>query len=347
MAATNRPDVLDGALLRPGRFDRQIIVPLPTQEERAQILRVHMIDKKISDSVDVNVLARGTPGMAGADLSNLVNEAVLNAVRREVDVAEAEDFEDARDRILMGLKRDSMAISDEEKEVIAYHEAGHAVLAYVLDHSDPVHKVTILPSGMALGVTQQLPEEEKHIHKREYVTDSIVVALGGRIAEEIVFGHVSTGAQNDLVRITELARRMVREWGMSKRIGPMAWGAQGAVFLGEDLVHTRDYSDETARVIDEEVERILREEEVRARKILRSHRKGLNAVAEGLLAQETLDGEDVARLVDQAMGRRAGGYRKIQHADGTVTEVKPPSTNGAAKPRKSAAKPQPAKNKLK
>ena len=347
MAATNRPDVLDGALLRPGRFDRQIIVPLPTQEERAQILRVHMIDKKISDSVDVNVLARGTPGMAGADLSNLVNEAVLNAVRREVDVAEAEDFEDARDRILMGLKRDSMAISDEEKEVIAYHEAGHAVLAYVLDHSDPVHKVTILPSGMALGVTQQLPEEEKHIHKREYVTDSIVVALGGRIAEEIVFGHVSTGAQNDLVRITELARRMVREWGMSKRIGPMAWGAQGAVFLGEDLVHTRDYSDETARVIDEEVERILREEEIRARKILRSHRKGLNAVAEGLLAQETLDGEDVARLVDQAMGRRAGGYRKIQHADGTVTEVKPPSTNGAAKSRKSAAKPQPTKNKLK
>ena len=285
--------------------------------------------------------------MAGADLSNLVNEAVLNAVRREVDVAEAEDFEDARDRILMGLKRDSMAISDEEKEVIAYHEAGHAVLAYVLDHSDPVHKVTILPSGMALGVTQQLPEEEKHIHKREYVTDSIVVALGGRIAEEIVFGHVSTGAQNDLVRITELARRMVREWGMSKRIGPMAWGAQGAVFLGEDLVHTRDYSDETARVIDEEVERILREEEIRARKILRSHRKGLNAVAEGLLAQETLDGEDVARLVDQAMGRRAGGYRKIQHADGTVTEVKPPSTNGAAKSRKSAAKPQPTKNKLK
>ncbi len=345
MAATNRPDVLDSALLRPGRFDRQVIVPLPTQEERAQILRVHMTDKKISKSVDVNIIARGTPGMSGADLSNLVNEAVLSAVRREAETAESEDFESARDRILMGLKRDSMVISDEEKEVIAYHEAGHAVLAYVLDHSDPVHKVTILPSGMALGATHQLPEEEKHIHKREYVTDSIVVALGGRISEEIVFGHISTGAQNDLVRVTELARRMVREWGMSERIGPMAWGAQGAVFLGEDLVHTRDYSDETARVIDEEVGRILREEETRARKILRSHRKGLNAVAEGLLEQETLSGDDVSRAVDKAMGRRAGGYRKIQHADGTVTEMKPPSTNGAGKVRKPAAKSRPAGRK--
>jgi cell division protease FtsH len=337
MAATNRPDVLDPALLRPGRFDRQIVVPLPTQEERVAILKVHMRDKKIAPDVNVDVIARGTPGMAGADLSNLVNEAALFAVRRGSTQVHAEDFEAARDRVLMGLKRESMAITDEEKEVIAYHEGGHAVLAYVLDHSDPVHKVTILPTGMALGVTQQLPEEERHIYKREYIADSIAVALGGRIAEEVVFGHLSTGAQNDLVRITEMARKMVREWGMSERIGPMAWGAQGPVFLGEDLVHTRDYSDETARVIDEEVERILRQEESRAHRILRLHRRGLDAVAQALLERETLDGEEVAQLVDEAMGRKAGGYRKVKRADGTVVEVKPPTDNGSKKERKAAA----------
>ena len=228
----------------------------------------------------------------------------------------------------MGLKRESMALTEEEKEVIAYHEGGHAVLAYVLEHSDPVHKVTILPTGMALGVTQQLPIEERHIYKKEYVTDSIVVALGGRIAEDIVFGHLSTGAQNDLVRITELARRMVREWGMSERIGPMAWGSQGAVFLGEDLVHTRDYSDETARVIDEEVERILRQEEARGPRVLRLHRRGLDALAKALLEHETLDGDEVGRIVDDAMGRKAGGFRKVQKADGTVLEVKAPGENG-------------------
>ncbi|MFO7590645.1 MAG: ATP-dependent zinc metalloprotease FtsH [Acidimicrobiia bacterium] len=337
MAATNRPDVLDTALLRPGRFDRQVVVPLPTQEERAQILRVHMVDKKVSPDLDVEIIARGTPGMAGADLSNLVNEAALHAVRRGSAIVEGEDFEAARDRVLMGLKRDSMALNEEEKEVIAYHEGGHAVLAYVLDHADPVHKVTILPSGMALGVTQQLPEEEQHIYKREYIADSIVVALGGRISEELVFGHTSTGAQNDLVRITEMARKMVREWGMSERIGPMAWGSQGPVFLGEDLVHTRDYSDETARVIDEEVERILRQEEGRARRILRLHRRGLDAVAGGLLEHETLTGAEVSRLVDDAMGRKAGGYRKVRRADGTVQEMRPPADNGKAKPRKRAA----------
>jgi cell division protease FtsH len=336
LAATNRPDVLDSALLRPGRFDRQVVVPLPTQEERVDILKVHMRDKKISPDVDVNVIARGTPGMAGADLANLVNEAALFAVRRGSAQVHSEDFDAARDRVIMGLKRESMAISEEEKEVIAYHEGGHAVLAYVLDHSDPVHKVTILPTGMALGVTQQLPEEERHIYKREYVADSIAVALGGRIAEEVVFGHVSTGAQNDLVRITEMARKMVREWGMSERIGPMAWGSQGPVFLGEDLVHTRDYSDETARVIDEEVERILREEESRARRVLRLHRRGLDAVARALLEKETLDGAEVARLVDEAMGRKAGGFRKVKRADGSVVEVKPPVDNGSKKERAKA-----------
>jgi cell division protease FtsH len=317
MAATNRPDILDPALLRPGRFDRQILVPLPTQEERVEILKVHMRDKKIDPDVDVNVIARGTPGMSGADLANLVNEAALFAVRRKVAEVHREDFDAARDRVLMGLKRESLVLSTEEKEIVAYHEGGHAVCAYVLEHADPLHKVTILPTGMALGVTHQLPVEERHIYKREYIADSLVVRLGGRVAEDLVFGHQSTGAQNDLVGNTELARKMVREWGMSDRIGPMAWGSQGAVFLGEDLMHTRDYSDETARVIDEEVERILRDEEDRCRKVLTEYRAGLDAVAAALLERETLEGTEVGDLVDQAMGRKVGGPRVITHADGT------------------------------
>jgi cell division protease FtsH len=317
MGATNRPDILDPALLRPGRFDRQILVPLPTQGERKEILAVHFRDKKIGDDVDIDVLSRGTPGMSGADLANLVNEAALFAVRRGSSEVHKEDFEAARDRVLMGLKRESMALTEEEKEVVAYHEGGHAVCAYVLEHADPLHKVSILPTGMALGVTQQLPLEERHIYKREYIADSLVVRLGGRVAEELVFGHQSTGANNDLVGNTELARKMVREWGMSDRIGPMAWGTQGAVFLGDDLMHSRDYSDETARVIDEEVERILREEEDRCRKTLNEYRAGLDAVAQSLLDRETLDGDEVANLVDTAMGHKVGGPRKIVHADGT------------------------------
>jgi cell division protease FtsH len=315
MAATNRPDILDSALLRPGRFDRQIIVPLPTQSERREILVVHCKDKRIGPDVDLDVLARGTPGMSGADLANLVNEAALFAVRRGVDKVGARDFEDARDRVIMGQRRESMAISDEEKEVIAFHEGGHAVLAYVLPNADPVHKVTILPSGMALGVTQQLPVEEKHIYRQSYIEDSLVVRLGGRLAEEAVYDQLSTGANNDLVGCTELARKMVREWGMSNRIGPMAWGSQGAVFLGEDLMHTRDYSDDTARVIDEEVERILREQEERGRRVLRQHRKGLDAVAAALLEHETIDGEEVGRLVDEAAGRRVGGSRRVPRVE--------------------------------
>jgi cell division protease FtsH len=221
-----------------------------------------------------------------------------------------------------------MALSEEEKEVVAYHEGGHAVCAYVLEHADPLHKVSILPTGMALGVTQQLPLEERHIYKREYIADSLVVRLGGRVAEELVFGHQSTGANNDLVGNTELARKMVREWGMSDRIGPMAWGTQGAVFLGDDLMHSRDYSDETARVIDEEVERILREEEDRCRKTLNEYRAGLDAVAQALLEQETLDADEVAELVDTAMGHKAGGPRVIVHADGTEEYAAAPIEDG-------------------
>jgi len=303
MAATNRPDILDPALLRPGRFDRQIVVPLPDLEDRLPILQVHCKDKRLASDVDLTTIARGTPGMSGADLANLVNEAALFAVRRGAGEIHMVDFESARDRVLMGQRRESMVLSDKEKEMVAYHEGGHAVLAYVLEHADPVHKVTILPTGMALGVTQQLPLEERHIYPRPYIEDSLVVRLGGRIAEELVFGNISTGANNDLVGCTELARKMVREWGMSDRIGPMAWGSQGMVFLGDDLMHSRDYSDDTARVIDEEVERILREQEDRARAVLREHRGGLDLVARNLLEKETIDGDEVGSLVDQAAGR--------------------------------------------
>jgi cell division protease FtsH len=303
MAATNRPDILDPALLRPGRFDRQIVVPLPDLEERLPILQVHCKDKKIGADVDLHLVARGTPGMSGADLANLVNEAALHAVRRGADAIGMSDFEAARDRVIMGQKRESMALSDAEKERVAFHEGGHAVLAYVLPSADPVHKVTILPTGMALGVTQQLPMEERHIYPQEYIEDSLCVRMGGRVAELLIYGDLSTGANNDLVGNTELARKMVREWGMSSRVGPMAWGSQGQVFLGEDLMHTRDYSDETSRVIDEEVERILRGQEERAHELLGEHRAGLEAVAASLLEKETIDGAEVKRLVDEAAGR--------------------------------------------
>ncbi|HET9441981.1 MAG TPA: ATP-dependent zinc metalloprotease FtsH, partial [Acidimicrobiales bacterium] len=319
MAATNRPDILDPALLRPGRFDRQIVVPLPDLEERLPILQVHCKDKRIRPDVDLELVARGTPGMSGADLANLVNEAALHAVRKGSAAVHMRDFEAARDRVIMGQRRESMALSDEEKERVAYHEGGHAVLAYVLPHADPVHKVTILPTGMALGVTQQLPMEERHIYPRNYIEDSLAVRMGGRVAEMLVYGDLSTGANNDLVGNTELARKMVREWGMSDRIGPMAWGSQGAVFLGEDLMHTRDYSDVTSRVIDEEAERILRAQEQRATEELSRHRKGLDAVAAALLEVETIDGAEVKRLVDEAFGRPVREI-KVQ----SLTPAEPP-----------------------
>jgi cell division protease FtsH len=320
MAATNRPDILDPALLRPGRFDRQIVVPLPDLDERLPILRVHCRDKKVAPDVDLALVARGTPGMSGADLANLVNEAALHAVRRGSDAVHMVDFEAARDRVIMGQRRESLALSEEEKERVAYHEGGHAVLAYVLPHADPVHKVTILPTGMALGVTQQLPMEERHIYPRNYIEDSLAVRMGGRAAELLVYGDLSTGANNDLVGNTELARKMVREWGMSERIGPMAWGSQGMVFLGEDLMHSRDYSDVTQHAIDEEVERILREQEERAMRELRKHRRGLDAVAQALLEHETVDGSEVTRLVDEAYGRPVH-----PHGNGVPTFVPDPT----------------------
>jgi cell division protease FtsH len=321
MAATNRPDILDPALLRPGRFDRQVVVPLPELDERKAILQVHCKNKRLASDVDLDVVARGTPGMSGADLSNLVNEAALNAVREGSDRVQMVHFEYARDRVLMGQRRESMALSDKEKELTAYHEAGHAVCAAVLPNADPLHKVTILPMGMALGVTQQLPAEDRHSYRQDYLEESIVVAMGGRIAEDLVFGVISTGSNNDLVVSTERARKMVREWGMSDRIGPMAWGSQGQVFLGDDLMHTRDYSDETARVIDEEVEKVLRNCEERCRRTLTEHRKGLDLVARRLLEHETIDGAEVYRLVE--LGRNGG----VPAGGGGPAEPVPASTD--------------------
>ncbi len=330
MAATNRPDILDPALLRPGRFDRQIVVPLPDLEERLPILQVHCRDKRVGPDVDLMIVARGTPGMSGAELANLVNESALHAVRRGSPYIEMRDFDAARDRVLMGQRRDSMVLSEDEKERVAFHEGGHAVLAYVLPHADPLLKVSIIPTGMALGVTQQLPAEELHIYRKEYIEDSLAVRMGGRVAEKLVYDGLSTGASDDLQRNTELARKMVREWGMSDRIGPMAWGSQGQVFLGEDLMHTRDYSEDTSRVVDEEVERILRTQELRADKLLKEHRAGLEAVARALLEHETVDGAEIARLVDAAYGRPVHG---AEGKPGSEAERYAPSlTGGSASP---------------
>jgi cell division protease FtsH len=301
MAATNRPDVLDPALLRPGRFDRQVVVPLPEYDERLAILRVHSRDKRMGPDVDLEVMAKGSPGMSGADLANLVNEAALFAVRRGSKQIERIDFESARDRVLMGARRESLILSAEEKRVTAYHEGGHAVLATVLPNADPVHKVTILPTGMALGVTQQLPEE-RHSYSKAFIEDMICVMMGGRMAEEIIFNARTTGASNDLERATSFAKRMVREWGMSDKIGPMAWASGGPVFLGEDLMTAgRDFSDDTARVIDVEIEKILREQENRARTLLNQHRPGLDLVARALLDRETVDGAEVAKLIQEGL----------------------------------------------
>ena len=303
MAATNRPDILDAALLRPGRFDRQVIMPLPECEERLAILTVHSKGKRMGTDVVLDTMAKATPGMSGADLANLVNEAALLAVRRGSKVIEHIDFENARDRVIMGARRESLILNAEEKRATAYHEGGHAVLATVLPHSDPLHKVTILPRGMALGVTWTLPEE-RHTYSRDYFKDMICKAMGGRVAEMIVFGHLNSGAANDLEQATSIARRMVREWGMSDAVGPMAWSSQQQVFLGEDLMtNGREYSDETARMIDTEIGSILREQEARAKVLLEKNRAGLDLVAQSLLEQETIDGATVARLVQEGLGR--------------------------------------------
>jgi cell division protease FtsH len=297
VAATNRPDVLDPALLRPGRFDRRIVVNRPDVKGREGILAVHTKKIPLGDDVDGAVLARGTSGFSGADLANLVNEAALNAARYNQKVVRMLDFEFAKDKVLMGAERRSMIISESEKRVTAIHEAGHALLTVTLPYADPIHKVTIIPRGMALGLTQQLPVDEKHNYSREYLEDQIAILLGGRIAEEITIGSITTGAGNDLERATDLARRMVCEWGMSNAMGPLTFGKkEEQIFLGREIAQHQDYSEDTALRIDQEVKRFVTDNYARAQAILTEHRQRILDMADALLARETLDAEQVRRL---------------------------------------------------
>ena len=297
VAATNRPDVLDPALLRPGRFDRRIVVNRPDVKGREGILGVHTRKIPLSDDVDAHVLARGTSGFSGADICNLVNEAALNAARYNQKVVRMYDFEFAKDKVLMGSERRSMIISDEEKKVTAVHEAGHALLAVLLPKADPIHKVTIIPRGMALGLTQQLPTDDKHNYSRDYLNDQIAILLGGRIAEELTQENITTGAGNDLDRATDLSRKMVCEWGMSDKLGPLTFGKkEEQVFLGRDFSQQSDYSQETAMQIDQEVKWIVTQNYDRAREVLESHQRELEAIAEELLIREVLDADQVMRI---------------------------------------------------
>ncbi|HEU4340551.1 MAG TPA: ATP-dependent zinc metalloprotease FtsH [Candidatus Binatia bacterium] len=303
IAATNRPDVLDPALLRPGRFDRRVVVPRPDVKGREGILQVHVRKVPLATDVDVAVLARATPGFAGADLENLVNEAALLAARNNKDKVDMRDFELAKDKVMMGAERRSMIISDEEKRNTAYHEAGHALVAKLLPGADPIHKVTIIPRGMALGLTQQLPMDEKHTYPRDYLLNNLVILFGGRVAEELVLNHMTTGAGNDIEKATELARRMVCEWGMSEKLGPMTFGKkEEEIFLGRDFTQKVDYSENTAIEIDAEVRRIIQESYHRAKDLLKSNLRLLHKVAETLLEKEVLDGSEIDAIVREFGG---------------------------------------------
>lgn len=294
IAATNRPDVLDAALLRPGRFDRQIVVDRPDVRGREGILRVHTRKVPLDSSVDLEALARGTPGLSGADLANLVNEAALLAARKNRNKVTMADFEEAKDKIMMGMERKSILISDEEKKVTAYHESGHVLVGKLTPGTDPVHKVTIIPRGRALGVTAYLPLDERHTYSREYLEGMLTQLLGGRAAEKLVFNQLTTGAGNDIERATDLARKMVCEWGMSEKMGPVTFGKkEQEIFLGREIAQHRDYSEQTAEEIDEEVRRIVRNAEIRAEKLLKENIDKLHALANALLEFEILDGEQI------------------------------------------------------
>ena len=303
IAATNRPDVLDPALLRPGRFDRRVVVPRPDVKGREGILSVHTRKVPLAPDVDVSVLARGTPGFAGADLENLVNEAALLAARSNKEKVDMHDFELAKDKVMMGSERRSMIISEEEKRNTAYHEAGHALVAKLLPGADPIHKVTIIPRGMALGLTQQLPMDEKHTYPREYLLNNLVILFGGRVAEELVLNHMTTGAGNDIEKATDLARRMVCEWGMSEKLGPMTFGKkEEEIFLGRDFTQKVDYSESTAIEIDAEVRRIIQDSYHKAKELLKTNLRLLHKVAESLLEKEVLDGSEIDAIVREFGG---------------------------------------------
>ena len=303
IAATNRPDVLDPALLRPGRFDRRVVVPRPDVKGREGILQVHTRKVPVGPDVDIAVLARATPGFAGADLENLVNEAALLAARNNKEKVDMHDFELAKDKVMMGAERRSMIISDEEKRNTAYHEAGHALVAKLLPGADPIHKVTIIPRGMALGLTQQLPIDEKHTYNKEYLLNNLVILFGGRVAEELVLNHMTTGAGNDIEKATDLARRMVCEWGMSEKLGPMTFGKkEEEIFLGRDFTQKVDYSESTAIEIDAEVRRIIQDSYYKAKDLLKTNLRLLHKVAESLLEKEVLDGSEIDAIVREFGG---------------------------------------------
>jgi cell division protease FtsH len=298
ISATNRPDVLDPALLRPGRFDRQVVVPVPDIMGRVGIFKVHVKKTPLSNDFDIKVLARGTPGFTGADIENMVNEAALMAARLGKDRLEMVDFEDAKDKVMMGTERKSMIISDEEKKTTAYHEAGHTLVARLLPETDPIHKVTIIPRGRSLGLTQQLPMDEKHIYPYDYLVSNICISMGGRVAEELVLHIQTTGAENDLKNASDLARKMVCEYGMSKELGPLAFGKkEGPIFLGREVTQHRDYSEMTARKIDEEVSDIVIGAYNNARRLIKDNLKTLHKMANGLLEKETLNGGDIDVLM--------------------------------------------------
>jgi cell division protease FtsH len=306
IAATNRPDVLDPALLRPGRFDRTIVVDAPDAKGREGILKVHARKVKTADDVDLRIVARGTPGMTGADLANMVNEAALLAARRNQDSVTMRDFEDSRDKVMMGTERKSLVIAEQEKKVLAYHEAGHTLVSKMLPKADPIHKVTIIPRGMALGVTQSLPVDERHVHSKEYLEAQLGVFMGGRVAELLVFNQIDTGAGNDLARATKLARKMVCNWGMSDKLGPVTFGrTEEHVFLGRELSRQQDYSESTAVIIDQEIRRFIEQAEHTAETILKEHLEKLHKLAKALLEKEIIDSNEVDQIVGSVPGDTA------------------------------------------
>ncbi len=298
IAATNRPDVLDPALLRPGRFDRQVVVPTPDLRGRQRILQVHTRKSPLDRNVNLEIIAKGTPGFSGADLENLVNEAALHAAKNNQDEVRMDDFEEAKDKVLMGKERRSVILSEEEKRVTAYHEAGHALIPKLLTGMDPVHKVTIIPRGMAMGLTQTLPEDDRHSYSKDYMENMLVFMLGGRVAEELFIGKITTGASNDIERASKMSRKMVCQWGMSDKLGPLSFGDNTEqVFLGKELIHNKDYSEDTARLIDSEVRRFIDEAHEQARSLLREHEAVMHRMAEALLERETISGKDIDLLM--------------------------------------------------
>ena len=320
IAATNRPDVLDPALLRPGRFDRQVVVPQPDVKGRLEIINVHSKNVPLDEDVNLETLARGTPGFSGADLANLINEAALLAAKQSKEKVEMIDFESAKDKVMMGKERKSMIITEEEKNNTAHHEAGHALVAKLTPGTDPLHKVSIIPRGMALGITQQLPIDDRYTYSKEHILNTLAVLMGGRAAEEICLGHVTTGAGNDLQRATDLARKMVCEWGMSEKLGPLTFGKrEEQIFLGKELTRHKDYSEKTAEEIDDEIRTIVADRYDYAKQLLLENKPILIKLAEGLLERETLTGTEIDKIVEVAQN---GDKEPEPEGDaGTVTEA--------------------------